>query len=47
MHVKDESGNWKEIMTTPGCIGKFGLGKTKEGDGMTPVGDFRVNLIFI
>ena len=21
MHVKDESGNWKEIMTTPGCIG--------------------------
>ncbi len=39
MHQKDASGNWKQIMTTPGYIGKFGLGKTKEGDGMTPVGE--------
>jgi|GEM_PF-964373 len=46
MHEKDESGNWKEIMTTPGYIGKFGLGKTKEGDGMTPVGDFHFNYAF-
>ena len=41
MHEKDESGSWKEIMTTPGCIGKMGLGKTREGDAMTPVGTFR------
>lgn len=43
MHKKDASGNWKEIMTTPGCIGKLGLGKTKEGDAKTPVGDFHFN----
>ena len=46
MHEKDESGTWKEIMTTPGYIGKFGLGKTKEGDGKTPVGDFHFNYAF-
>ena len=41
MHEKDGSGSWKEIMTTPGYIGKMGLGKTMEGDAMTPVGTFR------
>ena len=46
MHEKDASGIWKEIMTTPGYIGKYGLGKTKEGDGMTPVGDFHFNYAF-
>lgn len=46
MHEKDASGSWKEIMTTPGYIGKFGLGKTKEGDGMTPIGDFHFNYAF-
>lgn len=39
MHQKDADGNWKQIFTTPGYIGKSGLGKTKEGDAMTPVGD--------
>ena len=33
-------------MTTPGYIGKHGLGKTKEGDGMTPVGVFHFNKAF-
>ena len=46
MHEKDDSGNWKMIMTTPGFIGIEGLGKTKEGDGMTPVGTFRFNKAF-
>ena len=32
MHEKDLDGNWQQIMTTPGFIGKNGLGKTKEGD---------------
>ena len=32
MHEKDDNGNWKEIMTSPGYIGKYGLGKTKEGE---------------
>ena len=46
MHEKDANGNWKTIMTTPGCIGKSGLGKTKEGDAKTPVGEFRFNYAF-
>ena len=33
-------------MTTPGFIGKSGLGKTKEGDGKTPVGTFHFNATF-
>ena len=46
MHEKDADGSWRQIMTTPGVIGKNGLGKTKEGDGMTPVGTFRFNAAF-
>lgn len=46
MHEKDENGKWQMIMTTPGFIGKNGLGKTKEGDGMTPVGTFGFNAAF-
>ena len=46
MHEKDADGNWKMIMSTPGFIGKEGLGKTKEGDGMTPVGAFKFNKAF-
>ena len=46
MHEKDENGVWREIITTPGYIGKEGLGKTKEGDLKTPVGTFRFNYAF-
>ena len=46
MHEKDADGNWKMILSTPGFIGKEGLGKTKEGDGMTPVGAFKFNKAF-
>ena len=46
MHQKDEDGNWKQIITTPGYIGKNGLGKTKEGDAMTPVGTYHFNYAF-
>lgn len=46
MHEKDENGNWKMLTSTPGFIGKEGLGKTKEGDGKTPVGTFRFNAAF-
>ena len=46
MHEKDADGNWKQVMTTPGFIGKHGLGKTKEGDGMTPVGTYSFNYAF-
>ena len=46
MHQKDADGNWKQIITTPGYIGKEGLGKTKEGDAMTPVGTYKFNYAF-
>lgn len=46
MHEKDADGNWKEILTTPGFIGKSGLGKTKEGDAKTPVGVYHFNYAF-
>ena len=46
MHEKDKDGTWQMIMTTPGFIGKNGLGKTKEGDGKTPVGTFSFNAAF-
>ena len=46
LHEKDADGSWKELLSTPGFIGKHGLGKTKEGDGMTPVGTFRFNAAF-
>lgn len=41
MHVKDPKGEWQQIMTTPGFIGKNGLGKEREGDNKTPVGVFK------
>ncbi len=46
MHEKDTEGNWKELMSTPGFIGKKGLGKTREGDALSPVGTFGFNAAF-
>lgn len=46
MHQKGEDGKWKQIITTPGYIGKKGLFKTKEGDAKTPVGIFKFNYAF-
>ena len=46
MHEKDASGNWKMILSTPGYIGKLGLGKTKEGDAKTPVGTYHFTKAF-
>ena len=46
MHEKNSAGEWVQIMSTPGFIGKEGLGKEKEGDGKTPVGVFRFNKAF-
>lgn len=41
MHQKDENGKWEQIMSTPGFVGKNGIGVTKEGDQVTPAGVFR------
>lgn len=46
MHEQDKNGKWKEITSTPGYIGKNGLGKTKEGDVKTPKGTFHFNAAF-
>ncbi|MBR6014038.1 MAG: L,D-transpeptidase family protein [Selenomonadaceae bacterium] len=46
MHEKDANGNWRQIITTPGFVGKGGIGKTKEGDNKTPVGTFVIDKAF-
>ena len=46
MHERNTSGDWQQIMTTPGFIGKNGLGKEREGDNKTPVGTFRFDYAF-
>lgn len=46
LHQKDAAGTWQLRMSTPGFIGKEGLGKTREGDGKTPVGTFGFNAAF-
>ena len=40
------NGEWIQIMTTPGFIGRKGLGKVKEGDNKTPVGTFKFDYAF-
>jgi len=38
--IESECQEWKLVLETEAFIGKNGLGKTKEGDGKTPVGVF-------
>ena len=49
MHRKDENGVWKQILSTPGYVGKYGLcldEDHKEGCGQTPVGVYHFNKAF-
>ena len=46
MHEKNQDGSWRVLMTTPGFIGKEGLGKTMEGDAKTPIGTFHFTAAF-
>ena len=49
MHQKDESGVWKQILSTPGFVGKNGLcldADHAEGCGQTPIGVYRFNKAF-
>ena len=43
-----ENGNpiWTKTLRCPGYIGLNGLGKTKEGDNKTPIGDFGIITAF-
>ncbi len=49
MHEKDENGQWKQILSTPGYVGKNGLcldEDHREGCGQTPVGTYHFNAAF-
>ena len=46
MHARQADGTWGQLVSTPGLIGKHGLGKTREGDGRTPVGCFALDAAF-
>lgn len=43
---KDKNGNWKMYYSIIGYIGKNGIGKTKEGDGKTPIGVYETTAAF-
>lgn len=45
MYIK-ENNDWKLILKCEGCIGKNGLGKEKEGDLKTPIGEFGIITAF-
>ena len=49
MHQKDENGVWKQILSTPGFVGKNGLCADEdhaEGCGQTPIGVYHFNKAF-
>ena len=49
MHERDTDGNWKQILSTPGYVGKYGLCMDEdhvEGCGQTPIGVYRFNKAF-
>ena len=49
MHQKDENGQWKQILSTPGFVGRNGLCPDQdhaEGCGQTPVGVYHFNKAF-
>ena len=49
MHERDESGAWKQILSTPGYVGKRGLctdAAHVEGCAQTPMGVYRFNKAF-
>ena len=44
--VENGKNIWTETLDCPGIIGLNGLGKTKEGDNKTPIGDFGITTAF-
>ena len=44
--VENGKNVWTETLECPGFIGLEGLGKAKEGDNKTPVGDFGITTAF-
>ena len=49
MHERDKDGNWKQILSTPGYIGKNGMCMDQdhvEGCSQTPIGTYHFNKAF-
>ena len=49
MHQRDEKGNWKQILSTPGYVGLNGLCADEdhsEGSAQTPIGTYHFNKAF-
>ena len=49
MHERDENGEWNQILSTPGFVGKNGLCADEdhaEGCGQTPMGTYKFNKAF-
>lgn len=49
MHMRDADGQWMQVLSTPGFVGKNGLcldADHKEGCGQTPIGVYRFNKAF-
>lgn len=49
LHERDENGQWKRVLSSPGFVGKNGLcldADHKEGCGQTPMGVYRFNAAF-
>ena len=44
--TKDKNGLWHEELSCLAYLGKNGLGKQKEGDAKTPIGDFGFTMAF-
>ena len=49
MHERDSDGSWKQVLSTPGYVGKNGLcldADHAEGCGQTPIGVYKFNKAF-
>lgn len=42
----NDGNGWYQVFTTPGYVGKKGVGKTSEGEAITPCGEFRFTQAF-
>ena len=49
LHERDEDGAWKQVLSSPGFVGKYGLcydAERAEGCGKTPIGVYSFNRAF-
>lgn len=46
MHNKNGDGTWSQLFSVNGKVGRYGIGKSKEGDGKTPIGTYGFTTAF-